>query len=192
MNGFRRDSAKVAARLRKSIVLVGMPGSGKTAIGTSLARRLGVPMRDSDEEIVRAAAMSIAEIFERDGEPFFRARETQVLARLLDDTPAIVSTGGGAFLRPENRELISRRGISVWLDADLDVLWTRVRHKDSRPLLRTADPRATLAALYEGRVPEYAKADLAVKSVSGASIDEMTGRVLDALRARPDVLEMED
>ena len=192
MNGFRRDSAKVAARLRKSIVLVGMPGSGKTAIGTALARRLGVPMRDSDEEIVRAAAMSIAEIFERDGEPFFRARETQVLARLLDDTPAIVSTGGGAFLRPENRDLISKRGISVWLDADIDLLWSRVRHKDTRPLLRTADPRATLAALYEGRVPEYSKADLAVKSVSGASIEDMTGRVLEALRARPDVLEMED
>lgn len=178
----------MTARLKKTVVMVGMPGSGKTAIGTALARRLGVPFRDSDDEIVRAANMTIAEIFARDGEPFFRQKEAQVIARLLDGPPGVLSTGGGAFLREENRAAIARQGLALWLDADLDLLWSRVRHKDTRPLLRTPDPRATLAALYEARVPYYALADIAVKAVPGASIEEMTDRVVVALGARPDVL----
>jgi len=184
-----RDDAKVAGRLKKTVVLVGMPGSGKTAVGSMLARRLGVPFRDSDDEIVRAANMSIAEIFERDGEPFFRAKEAQVIARLLAGKPAILSTGGGAFLQAANRAAIAERGVSLWLDADLDLLWARVRHKSTRPLLRTADPRATLAALHAARVPHYAQADLTATALPGISVEEMTERVLGALASRPDVLE---
>lgn len=186
--GFRRDDAKVASRLQKTVVLVGMPGSGKTAVGGALARRLRVPFRDSDDEIVAAANMSIAEIFARDGEPFFRRKEAQVIARLLAGEPGILSTGGGAFLQPENRATIARHGVSLWLDADLDLLWARVRHKDTRPLLRTPDPRATLAALHAARAPVYAQADMTVRAVPGATVEEMTDRVLDALATRPDVV----
>jgi shikimate kinase len=179
----------VAWRLKKTVVLVGMPGSGKTAVGTALARRLGVEFRDSDEEIVKAANRSIAEIFERDGEAFFREKEAQVIARLLSGPPGVLSTGGGAFLQQANRAAISRQGVSVWLNAELELLWTRVRHKDTRPLLRTRDPKATLDALYRARVPFYAEADLTVKSLSGGSVENMTDRVIAALATRPDVLE---
>ena len=145
--------------------MVGMMGAGKTAVGTALARILGVPFRDSDEEIVRAANRSIAEIFERDGEPFFRARETEVITRLLAGEPAILSTGGGAFLSETNRALISEQGVSVWLRADLELLWQRVRHKTTRPLLRTANPEATLRALLEARDPLYREiADVVVET----------------------------
>lgn len=177
------------ARLRKTVVMVGMMGAGKTAVGTALARALGVEFRDSDEEIVRAANRTIAEIFERDGEPFFRARETEVIARLLRGEPCVLSTGGGAFLSEANRKLIHDVGISVWLRADLDLLWQRVRHKTTRPLLRTPNPRETLRALYEARLPFYAEADLAVDSSADLSVEDMAARVIEALRARPDVLE---
>jgi shikimate kinase len=176
-------------RLKKTVVMVGMMGAGKTAVGMSLARVLDVEFLDSDEEIVRAADRSIAEIFERDGEPFFRARETEVLGRLLRGTPCVLSTGGGAFLAETNRKLIHDAGISVWLRADLDLLWQRVRHKTTRPLLRTANPRDTLAALYQARVPLYELADLVVDSVADLSVDIMAQRVAAALLQRPDVLE---
>jgi len=169
--------------------MIGMPGAGKTVVGTALARRLHVPFRDSDDEIVNAANMSIAEIFERDGEAFFRRKEAQVIARLLAEAPGVLSTGGGAFLQPANRAEIAAHGVSLWLDADLDLLWSRVRHKETRPLLRTADPRGTLAALYQARVPHYSQADVVVESVPGLSVDEMTDRVVAALTERPDVLE---
>ncbi len=117
----------------------------------------------SDEEITRAADRSISEIFERDGEAFFRARETEVLNRLLRGAPCILSTGGGAFLSEANRLLIHEVGVSVWLRADLDILWQRVRHKSTRPLLRTANPRETLRGLYEARIPFYRQADLCVE-----------------------------
>ncbi|MCA3509682.1 MAG: shikimate kinase [Rhodobacter sp.] len=176
-------------RLKKTVVMVGMMGAGKTAVGTQLARLLGVPFLDSDEEIVRAANRSITEIFERDGEPFFRARETEVLGRLLRGVPCVLSTGGGAFLSEQNRRMIADRGVSVWLRADLDLLWQRVRHKSTRPLLRTASPRDTLRSLFEARVPIYGLADLAVDSRAESSVEEMADRVVAALLARPDVLE---
>lgn len=163
-------------------------GSGKTAVGTALARVLGVPFLDSDTEIQTAANMTVAEIFQRDGERFFRRKESQVLARLLKGPNCVLSTGGGAFLAERNRALISRRGISVWLRADLELLWQRVKHKTTRPLLRTADPKATLAELYQARVPEYAKADLAVDARQNYSVDEMTNAVIETLLTRPDVL----
>ncbi|WP_299731307.1 shikimate kinase [uncultured Tateyamaria sp.] len=179
--------------LKKTIVMVGMMGAGKTAVGRALAQRLGVPFLDSDAEIEAAASRTVQEIFARDGEPFFRAKETQVISRLLDAERGILSTGGGAFLAQENRENISARGVSVWLNADLDLLWQRVRHKDTRPLLRTPDPRATLAEIYDARVPLYALADVSVQSLPDVSIDDMVNRVIATLLAeRPDVLESAD
>ena len=178
------------SRLAKTVVLVGMMGAGKTAVGTALARQLGVEFKDSDEEIVRAANRTIAEIFERDGEPFFRARETEVIGRLLRGTPCVLSTGGGAFLAEANRRLIHDVGISVWLKADLELLWQRVRHKTTRPLLRTANPRETLRELYERRHPLYAQADIVVESAAERSVEEMASRVVEALKHRPDVLEV--
>ncbi|MFC3180370.1 shikimate kinase [Cypionkella sinensis] len=175
--------------LKKTVVMVGMMGAGKTAVGTALSRLLGVPFVDSDEEIVRAADRSIAEIFARDGEAFFRARETEVIARLLRGAPCILSTGGGAFLAEANRDLIHDAGVSVWLRADLELLWQRVRHKSTRPLLRTANPRETLRGLYDARLPFYQMADLTVDSSAELSVEDMAARVVEALRSRADVLE---
>ncbi len=176
-------------RLKKTVVMVGMMGAGKTAVGTAAARMIGVPFLDSDEEIIRAADRSIAEIFERDGEAFFRARETEVLGRLLRGTPCILSTGGGAFLSALNRDLIAESGVSVWLRADLDLLWSRVRHKSTRPLLRTANPRETLHALYDARLPFYQQAEITVDSSAEYSVEDMAHRVVDALAARADIIE---
>ncbi|HBD91066.1 MAG TPA: shikimate kinase [Gemmobacter sp.] len=179
----------MSGQLKKTVALVGMMGAGKTAVGTALARMRGVPFRDSDEEIVKAASRSIAEIFERDGEPFFRARETEVLSRLVKGQPCILSTGGGAFLSDLNRNIIGATGVSVWLRADLDLLWHRVRHKATRPLLRTANPRETLRQLHEARVPYYALADVTVDAEPDLSIELMAQRVIEALKTRNDVLE---
>jgi shikimate kinase len=175
-------------QLKKTVVMVGMMGAGKTAVGRALAARLDVPFRDSDAEIVEAANMSIPEIFARDGEGFFRDKETRVIDRLLDLKPGVLSTGGGAFLAERNRQLIAQKGVSVCLVAELDVLWNRVRHRDTRPLLQTDDPKATLAALYAARMPIYALADLKVPSDGDTSIEAMVERVLAVLAMRPDVL----
>ncbi|NBC96646.1 MAG: shikimate kinase [Deinococcus-Thermus bacterium] len=179
----------MGATLRKTVVLVGMMGAGKTAVGTALARRLGVPFLDSDAEIETAARMTIAEIFARDGETFFREKEAQVIRRLMAGPPGILSTGGGAWLRADNRATISGRGVAVWLDAETEVLWGRVRHKSTRPLLRTDDPRATLDRLHAERRPFYALADLHVRSEANRAIPDMVERVISALATRPDVLE---
>lgn len=179
------------ARLKKTVVMVGMMGAGKTAVGTALARALGVPFLDSDEEIERAANRSIAEIFARDGEPFFREKESQVLSRLLRGAPCVLSTGGGAFMAEPNRRMIHEQGVSVWLKADLELLWQRVRHKTTRPLLRTPQPRETLRGLLETREPVYALADLTVESAPDRSVEQMAERVREALATRPDVLEVE-
>ena len=176
-------------QLHRTVVLVGMMGSGKTAIGRALAQRLEVAFVDSDAAIEEAAAVSIAEIFSRDGETFFREREAEVLRRLLGGTPKILSTGGGAFLAARNRDAIAQAGIAVWLNADLPTLWERVRHKDSRPLLRTADPRDTLAALLAARQPVYAQAGLHIAVSRHASIEETTQSVIDALLTHPEILE---
>jgi len=179
----------VSGRLRRTVVLVGMMGAGKTAVGQVLARLLAVPFIDSDDEIERAANMTVAEIFARDGETFFRGRESQILDRLLAGPPAVLSTGGGAFLAEANRRMIHDRGVSVWLKAGVDLLWSRVRHKSTRPLLRTDNPRETLRALAEARAPVYGEADLVVEGSASYSVEEMARRVLAALAARPGVLE---
>lgn len=176
-------------KLKKTIVLVGMMGAGKTAVGRALAQRLDVPFLDSDHEIEAAANMSIPEIFARDGEPFFREKEHQVIARLLKEECGVLSTGGGAFMAERNRLVMSESGVSICLQADLDVLWKRVKGRDTRPLLKSADPYQTLSDLYHARVPIYALADVIVPSDGLTSIDKMVDRVLEALRSRPDVLE---
>jgi len=174
--------------LARTVVLVGMMGAGKTAVGRALARELGVEFRDSDEEMVRASTLSVAEIFAREGEAFFRRKETQVIRRLLDAPPMVLSVGGGTYLSASNRKLIEDKGTAVWLRADLDLLWARVRHKSTRPLLRTPDPRATLAEIYAQRVPVYALAGISVTARKCYSIAEMTGKVIAALLAHPEIL----
>ncbi len=176
-------------RLQRNVVLVGMMGSGKTAVGRALAARLGAPFLDSDNEIEVAANASIAEIFARDGEAFFRNREAEVIARLLSGPPCVLSTGGGAFVQPGNRKVISERGVSLWLDVDIDTLWDRVRQKETRPLLRTPDPRGTLEALFEARVPLYRLSELHLKVEPGHAISETATRALALLASRPAVLE---
>ena len=170
-----------AARLLRTVVLVGMMGAGKTAIGKALSARLAVPFEDSDAEIETASKLSIAEIFDRYGEPFFREKESQVIARLLEGPPCILSTGGGAWLSPANRAHIAERAAVVWLKADLALLWARVRHKDTRPLLRTPNPRATLAELLETRTPAYEQAEFTVETRADWSIEQTTAAVLACL-----------
>ncbi len=174
-------------RLKKTVVLVGMMGAGKTAVGTAMARLLSVPFVDSDDEIERAANMTVAEIFARDGEAFFRARESEVLTRLLSGPPCILSTGGGAFLAPANRAAIADHGVAVWLQADLELLWNRVKHKTTRPLLRTADPKATLTALLDQRAPVYAEAGVVVEAEAAYTVDQMAAKVIAALQEHGEV-----
>lgn len=175
--------------LKKTVALVGMMGAGKTSVGRAVAASLNVAFLDSDEEIARAATMSIPEIFARDGEAFFRAREREVIARLIDGPPAILSTGGGAYLDPSTRALISQRAVALWLDADVDLLWERVRHRNTRPLLKTENPRATLEGLFHARVPHYAQAELKVKATPGLSVAGMAARVVGELQACETVWE---
>ncbi|MGP0058705.1 MAG: 3-dehydroquinate synthase [Beijerinckiaceae bacterium] len=163
----RRAEAIVAALGRRSIVLVGLMGSGKTSIGRRLAQRLGLDFVDSDAEIERAAAMSVSEIFSRYGEAYFRDGERRVMARLLENGPRVVATGGGAFMNEETRERVAQNGLSVWLRADIDVLWRRVRRRTHRPLLQTDAPEATLRNLMEQRNPVYACADVTIESREG-------------------------
>ncbi|MDB4198135.1 shikimate kinase [Ascidiaceihabitans sp.] len=181
---------KVHYTLLKTVVMVGMMGAGKTAVGRALAQRLDVAFLDSDAEIEVAADRTVPEIFERDGESFFRGKETQIIERLLIDKRCILSTGGGAFLSEKNRKNISAQGISVCLNADLELLWNRVCSKDTRPLLRTDDPKATLKKLYDQRVPIYSLADLTLCSAPEYSIEDMVDQVIDALIARKNILEV--
>lgn len=179
----------MSVRLHRTVALVGMMGAGKTAVGTQLAAYLGVRFLDSDEAIVAAAKMSVAEIFARDGEAFFRRRESEVIGRLLRGPPMVLSTGGGAFLQQRNRELIRAHGIAVWLRADLDLLWARVKHRKTRPLLQTAQPYETLAQLHAERAPVYACADIVVDAEHGLSVAGMALKVLAALARHPQIVE---
>jgi shikimate kinase len=158
--------ATLRARLgARSIVLVGMPGSGKTSIGRRLAQQLGLEFVDADQEIETAADMSIADIFAKHGESYFRAGEARVIARLLDKGPQVVATGGGAFANPDTRARIGARAISVWLKADIELLLRRVKRKNDRPLLRVADPEAALKRLLAEREGVYAEADITINSL---------------------------
>jgi len=150
---------------QRSIVLIGMMGVGKSSVGRRLAARLSIPFVDADGEIEKAAKMTIAEIFARHGEVYFRRGEARVLARLLESGPQVLATGGGAFMNPDTRALVKLKGVSVWLNADLDVLLRRTsKRRSDRPLLRTDDPAETLRTLLAEREPTYALADLTVLS----------------------------
>jgi shikimate kinase len=148
----------------RPLVLVGMMGAGKTTVGRRLAARLNRQFLDSDEEIEKAAQMSVPEIFEQRGEPEFRAGETRVIARVLKTRGVVLATGGGAFVNEETRQLVKAESVSVWIKAELGILFDRVSRRSNRPLLRTANPRATLEKLIEDRYPIYAEADVTVVS----------------------------
>src|ERR1700730_13800178 len=163
----RRMASLVSALGRRSIVLIGLMGSGKTTTGRRLAQELGIEFVDADEEIEAAAGLSITEIFARHGENSFRDGERRVMARLLRDGPRVLASGGGAFMNEETRARIALSGISIWLKTDQDVLWRRVRKRSHRPLLQRGDPEQTLRTLLEQRYPVYALADVTVVSRDG-------------------------
>lgn len=160
-NGLEGLVAKLGDR---SIVLVGLMGCGKSSVGRRLASRLGISFVDADEEIERVAAKTIVEIFTDHGEDYFRDGERRVIARLLSNGPQVLATGGGAFINPETRAKIREKGISIWLKADLPVLMRRVAKRDTRPLLKTADPAAVMRDLMDKRYPIYAEADIVLES----------------------------
>ncbi len=151
----------------RPIVLVGLMGVGKSTVGRRLAVRLAVPFADADHEIESAADMSITEIFAQYGEPYFRDGERRVIARLMDGTPKVIATGGGAFVNDETRALILAQSTAIWLNAHPDVLAERVKRRDTRPLLRGRDPRRVLADLAEQRDPFYAQAHIHISSQRG-------------------------
>jgi len=170
--------------LQRSVVLVGLMGAGKTTVGRRLAQKLGLSFVDADAEIERAAGETIPEIFERHGEAAFREGERRVIARLLEGSPQVLATGGGAFMDETTRNNIAARGTSVWLKADLDVLMRRVSRRGNRPLLKQGDPRATMERLMTTRYPVYAGADIIVESVEGPHeivVDDVIAH-LDAYR----------
>src|ERR1700758_335019 len=169
---------------RRTIVLVGLMGAGKSKVGRRLATRLGLPFFDSDPEIEAAAGETIEEIFANRGEGIFRAGERRVIARLLAQPVHVLATGGGAFMDPATRERIARRAVSLWLRADLDVLVSRVLRRSNRPLLKQGDPRVILAQLIERRYPLYSKADVVVDSGEG-SPEATVNRAITALAACP-------
>jgi shikimate kinase len=169
-------------KLQKSVVLVGMMGAGKSSIGRRLAATLGVPFRDADAEIEAAAGCTVNEIFARYGEDAFRDGERKVLARLLAEPPHVLATGGGAFVDPETRERIKKDAISVWLKADLDLLLDRIGRKDTRPLLKNGDPRATLEKLMREREAVYGEANIVVESGDGPHA-AVVKRIVSALNA---------
>lgn len=160
-----RDAERIVARLgTRSLVLVGLMGCGKSAIGRRLAARLSIPFVDADEEIVTAAGKSINDIFSDHGEAYFRDGERRVIARLLGQGPQVLATGGGAFMNEETRANVKANGVSIWLRAELPVLMRRVARRDSRPLLKAGDPETIMRELMATRYPVYAGADITVES----------------------------
>lgn len=173
---------------QRMIVLIGLMGAGKTSIGRKLADRLGLPFVDADEEIVKAADLSIPDIFEIYGEQEFRAGEERVIKRLLRGKAKVLATGGGAFMNPRIRGAIAARGLSVWLKADLDVLVRRTARRTDRPLLSKGDPETILGTLMNERYPVYAGADVIVKT-GNESVNETLERIIKALDDHPLVAE---
>ena len=178
--GARSDHPIVKRIGGRSLVLVGLMGAGKSTVGRRLAARLSLPFYDADHEIESAAGMTIPDIFQHYGESYFRDGERRVIARLLQEGPVVLATGGGAFMNEETRRNIAEHGISVWLKADLDVLMRRVRKRDTRPLLRNPDPEGTMRRLMEIRYPVYALADLTIDSHE-APHDRVVADIIKAL-----------
>ncbi len=181
----KRDPLKIApealARIRKqSIVLVGLMGAGKTTVGRRLADALNMPFIDADQEIEAAARLTVSEIFEKYGEDHFRDGERKVIARLISGEPCVLATGGGAFMYEATRKLIKKRAVSVWLKAELELLLERVMRRDTRPLLKTGDPRDILGRLMDERYPIYGEADVVVESGEGPH-SRVVGAITNAL-----------
>jgi shikimate kinase len=166
----------------RSLVMIGLMGCGKSAVGRRLAHRLTLPFVDADEEIEKVAGMSISDIFAEYGEAHFRDREAKVIARLLGSGPQVLATGGGAFMNTDTRDAIMARGVSIWLRAELPVLMRRVMKRNTRPLLRTADPEAVMRRLMEERYPVYEAADIIVES-RDVPHDVIVGEIIEALTA---------
>ncbi|MGV3551096.1 shikimate kinase [Rhizobium sp.] len=173
---------------KRNLVLVGLMGAGKSAIGKLVASELSIPFIDSDHEIERVSRMTIPELFEKYGEPEFRKLENRVIKRLLRSGPRVLSTGGGAFMNKDTRGSIKAAGVSLWLDADLDTLWERVIKRDNRPLLKTENPKQTLENLMIARYPTYAEADLSVKS-RDVKKDIVAAEVIAAVAALADEIK---
>ena len=167
----------------RSVVLIGLMGAGKTAVGRRLANRLELPFIDADTEIEVAAGASISEIFAEHGEAYFRQGERKVIARLLENGPQVLATGGGAYMDQGTRANIKAQGLSVWLKADIKVLMKRVGRRDNRPLLAAGDPEKVMKKLMQERYPIYAEADLTVES-RDVPHDVIVGAVIDALADR--------
>ena len=168
------ESAVVRALGSRSIVLVGMMGAGKSSIGRRLASRLGIPFIDADAEIESAAGMTIPEIFEKHGEPYFRAGEARVIARLLENGPQVLATGGGSVMDAQTRALIGEKSVSIWLKADIDVLLKRTKRRNDRPLVEK------IRDLLPLREPLYAQADIIIQSRDephDTIIDEIMGEL---------------
>ena len=164
-SALEQDIAKARRVLgHRNLVFVGLMGAGKSAIGRLVAQMLEIPFVDSDHEIERVSRMTIPDLFEAYGETEFRALEARVIKRLLKTGPRVLSTGGGAFMQDGIRANILEKGLSVWLKADLDVLWARVSKRDTRPLLKTPNPRQTLSDLLDQRYPVYEHAKVTVQS----------------------------
>lgn len=176
----QRNIKSATATDNRSIVLIGMMGVGKSTIGRRLGARLDLPFVDADEEIEKAADMSITDMFERYGEASFRDGERRVIGRLLEQPRQIIATGGGAFMNAETRAVILEHAIAIWLDADIDVLVERVSRREGRPLLKGKDPREVLTALAAQRNPVYALAPIHIKSAAGPH-DMTVERILKAL-----------
>jgi shikimate kinase len=176
------DKPPAAQKFDRSIVLVGLMGSGKSSVGRRLAARLGMPFRDADDEIEAAAGCSVSEFFARHGEPAFREGERKVIARLLEGPPIVLATGGGAFMDAATRAVIRQNAWSVWLRANLDTLVERTGRRRGRPLLEQGDPRAVLSALMDARYPVYAEAEVVVESGEGPH-EDVVEAIVRALRA---------
>jgi shikimate kinase len=178
------QEAEIATALgTRSLVLVGMMGAGKSTIGRRLSARLRLPFLDADIEIEAAAGMSIPDIFETHGEPHFRDGEARVIARLLDNGPAVIATGGGAFMREDTRRRIRDKAVSIWLKADADIIMKRVKRRADRPLLQTADPAGTIGRLIAEREPVYQHADLTIWS-RDVPHEKIVDECVEALHAR--------
>lgn len=183
MNESERQVPPAGGARRETIVLIGMMGAGKSAVGRRLAKQLDLPFVDADGEIETAAGCTIGELFAREGEAQFREGERRVMVRLLSGAPCVLAAGGGAFLDAGTRAAVAAAGVSVWLRADIDTLLARTKHRRHRPLLNTDNPRAVLETLAAAREATYALADVAVDSAAGP-VESTVAAVLDALQDR--------
>lgn len=179
-DSFDQSASDIGLHIDKPLVLIGLMGVGKTTVGRRLARKLNLPFVDADEEIEKAAGLSIAEIFDRFGEEYFRDGERRVIARLIDDQPQVIATGGGAFMNEETRQIIAKNATAIWLDADIDILVERVSRRNTRPLLNQGDPEQILRRLAAERNPVYARAHIHVTG-NDSPHDHTVNKIIEAM-----------